>query len=330
MKSKGVSLLIVLVLSWVFSADTFSVKKVDEEEITLKYDIKDDLLRIVLQTTTDRYVQNAKVRSTYSLVKIQFPGDFILNTPTDTGGRFEYSKKLSNLYLNVRDLKWIKILRLKSPPRLVIDAYLHGIEKERRQPEEVPEVEMPRPKGEIKTVVVDPGHGGTEIGIYSPGFVEKKVVLRVAWELSRRLKGTRAYLTRTSDRRVSLMKRILFGRAKDPDIFISLHLTTTNSVNIFTASERYLRDKEPLLLSASQMRYLQESKKLARALGEELQNVLGIEVRYLEAPLPVLTHMDSPAVLIELPSGEFFEYNLKNIKEIAEAIKRGMERYESS
>jgi N-acetylmuramoyl-L-alanine amidase len=306
--------------------------KAEAEEITLRYSHQEETVRIVLQTETERYVDKAKVRSSYSLIKIEFPGDFVLKEAPRGVTTFEFSKKGTSLYLNIKNLKWIKVLRLKSPPRLVIDAYLYG-----KLPEAppAPSVEkevpaQPRVKERLKRIVIDPGHGGTDIGIFSPTFAEKKVVLKIARKLKRLLSDRKVYLTRTDDRYMGIMDRVFYIRKKKADLLISMHITMSNYISIYTVSKRYFKDKNPYLLSSSQYNYADESMELSRLLGEHLRKELNLNVYYREMLLPLLSYVNCPAILIELPSGDFFEYNQKNIKRLAEAIRKGIMDYEGS
>lgn len=79
---------------------------------------------------------------------------------------------------------------------------------------------------QIKTIVIDPGHGGKDPGAISRyGTREKDIVLDISKRLKRNLekKGLTVYLTRNNDRFISLSKRTLFANNKNADLFISMH-----------------------------------------------------------------------------------------------------------
>ncbi len=320
------------------------------EEVLLRHGLKDDVLRIVLQTQTDRYVTRAKVYSTYSLVKVEFPGEFTLQPEGVDYDRFEFNKKGNNLYLNIRNLRWIKLIRLKSPPRLVIDAYLKRIE-EPSKPETVrPERESPPVKAEgegtgtekapekkgqikkIKIILIDPGHGGRQLGNYSSNYNEKSLTLRVGRTLRYMLRrrGYRVYMTRTDDSTVSLMKRIFYIKKRHPHLMISFHLSTSNNFVIYTESEQNIGDEQRYLFRYSQQRHLQESKALSKAIGEALLKSFNINVLYRQMDIPILAYTDAPAVIVELPNPEFFQYKRKNIGEIAKTILKAITDYEQN
>ncbi|NOX20387.1 MAG: N-acetylmuramoyl-L-alanine amidase [Nitrospirae bacterium] len=325
------------------------------EDIQLRYSMQNGFLRIVLQTETDRYVKRAKVYSTYSLVKVEFPGEFTLNAVKIDYEKFEYTKKGRNLYLNIKDLKWIKLLRLKSPPRLVIDAYLNmQLQEPKLKPEQKKEqlqqVKPSRPeekalqgqrpqqppgrKGHVKfkRIVIDPGHGGHNLGLYSSRYNEKTIALRVGRTVRYffRKKGRRVYITRADDRYVSLFRRILYIKKRKPDLMISIHMTTSNNFAIYTAAEHQLHDEQKYLFRYSQQPHLKESRALARQIGEKLYEKFNINVLYRSMDVPILAYTDAPAVVIELPGAEFFEYTKQNIIDIARTIIEAVEAYEQS
>ncbi len=315
------------------------------EEIQLRYSLKDNTLRIVLQAQTDRYISKAKVYSTYSLVKVEFPGEFTLLPEKVNYDRFEYNKKGKNLYLNIKDLRWVKLLRLKSPPRLVIDAYLKSlVEKpvkpavpEKKPPEEQEKALPPQKKAQpgrlkIKTLVIDPGHGGRNLGIYTSHYSEKSIVLRVARTLRYLLRKQRrrVYMTRTSDRYVSIIRRIMYIRKRHPDLMISIHMTTSNNFVIYTEPTIQLSREESLLFRHSQQGFIKDSEKIARAIGDALLQRFNVGVLYRKMDIPVISYTEAPALIIELPGAEFFDYTRKNIHDIADTISKAIVSYEQS
>jgi N-acetylmuramoyl-L-alanine amidase len=78
----------------------------------------------------------------------------------------------------------------------------------------------------VRTVIVDPGHGGMDPGaIGLGGLREKDVTLQLAKSLAPKLrsKGFHVVTTRDSDRTVSLEERTAIAEASNGDIFVSLH-----------------------------------------------------------------------------------------------------------
>ena len=74
-------------------------------------------------------------------------------------------------------------------------------------------------------VMIDPGHGGREVGAVAHGLKESQVNLQVAGELQRALaaKGLNAALTRTGDYRVPIATRAAIIKAAHPKLFVSVH-----------------------------------------------------------------------------------------------------------
>ena len=77
-------------------------------------------------------------------------------------------------------------------------------------------------------IVIDPGHGGKEHGTHSPkGIPEKIFNLQIAKILVRALRAmplrANIYLTRSTDKFISLKDRVNFARKKKCNLFISIH-----------------------------------------------------------------------------------------------------------
>jgi len=76
------------------------------------------------------------------------------------------------------------------------------------------------------TVVIDPGHGGADLGAVSPhGLPEKDANLRLAKAVARALEthGFRVVMTRTNDVAVALYDRPKVAHAAGADAFVSIH-----------------------------------------------------------------------------------------------------------
>ena len=75
-------------------------------------------------------------------------------------------------------------------------------------------------------VVLDPGHGGTEVGAVGPeGTRESDLNLAVAEETARllRLQGASVVLTRENDHNVTTRARGVLAASLDPALFVSIH-----------------------------------------------------------------------------------------------------------
>jgi N-acetylmuramoyl-L-alanine amidase len=82
----------------------------------------------------------------------------------------------------------------------------------------------------VRTIVIDPGHGGIDPGATGrQGLKEKDVVLDIARRLRAKLSGSgdyRVLLTREDDRKVFLKERVAFAKDNHADLFISIHINS--------------------------------------------------------------------------------------------------------
>ncbi len=99
----------------------------------------------------------------------------------------------------------------------------------------------------LRTVVIDPGHGGIDAGaIGVSNTLEKAVVLAFSLELAEQLRATGRYnvvLTRADDTFLSLGERVDIARAHRADIFLSIHADvfeqpSVRGIAVYTVSER--------------------------------------------------------------------------------------------
>lgn len=82
---------------------------------------------------------------------------------------------------------------------------------------------------DVKTIVLDAGHGGTDPGALSAdGLVEKKIAFDIADRLRARLSGGlfHVVMTRDGDETVSLRERARRARSAGGDVFVSIHLNS--------------------------------------------------------------------------------------------------------
>ena len=186
-----------------------------------------------------------------------------------------------------------------------------------------------QPVSVLRTVTIDPGHGGDDVGARGAnGEVEKDLTLAVARRLKALIEGRlgiRVLMTREDDRRIPLNERIALANNNKADVFISLHANASprpaaGGASIYVAEfdardktqttltpERVpvfgggLRDIELVLWDFAQSRHIEQSAELARIVEESLRGRVGVEVRPVDrAPFRVLESANMPAVLIEM------------------------------
>jgi N-acetylmuramoyl-L-alanine amidase len=79
----------------------------------------------------------------------------------------------------------------------------------------------------VRTIVLDPGHGGAQLGTVAPGgLVEKDLALDISERLRERLVAARyrVLMTRDRDTAVELQDRAAAANAAGGDLFVSVHL----------------------------------------------------------------------------------------------------------
>lgn len=83
----------------------------------------------------------------------------------------------------------------------------------------------------IRTIVIDPGHGGSETGAIGPsGVQEKELTLQISRELANRLAqrlGVRTVLTRSADANIPHDTRTSIANQNKADLFVSVHLNSS-------------------------------------------------------------------------------------------------------
>ncbi|MEM9290744.1 MAG: N-acetylmuramoyl-L-alanine amidase [Acidobacteriota bacterium] len=224
---------------------------------------------------------------------------------------------------------------LEAPYRLVFDIY--AAEPSAGGEVATQEIARPRRRDGVHTIVIDPGHGGTETGAIGPSGVEEKdLTLVLAQALKRRLESrlpVKVVLTRSDDSNLPLEARTSIANQNKADLFISLHLNSAYGASAHGA-ETYilsstatdaraadfaevenrsageavvsdsgdpLYDLQLILWDLSQSHHLSESLSFASLVQEELNGALGLRDRGVkQAPFRVLMGASMPSVLVEL------------------------------
>jgi len=83
----------------------------------------------------------------------------------------------------------------------------------------------------VRTVVIDPGHGGRDPGAMHNGVVEQNINLDVAKRLRTILEkqGYKVLMTRDRNKWLSLGERVRFGKRSQGDLFISIHVNAAEN-----------------------------------------------------------------------------------------------------
>jgi N-acetylmuramoyl-L-alanine amidase len=221
---------------------------------------------------------------------------------------------------------------LDNPFRLVFDVH----RKSAAQVPVGPSAAAADLRASTRTIVIDPGHGGTETGAIGPGGVtEKELTLVLARDLEARLTQRlqlRVVLTRNDDAKLPLDARTAIANQNKADLFVSLHLNSSLGAGAHGAETYFLssqatdvraeneataenlggaapaaaagqetQDLQMILWDLAQSHHLAESQRFAGLVQAELNQALELKDRGVkQAPFRVLMGAAMPAVLVEL------------------------------
>lgn len=175
--------------------------------------------------------------------------------------------------------------------------------------------------GKIFHIVIDPGHGGNDLGATRDSFVESRIVLQIALKVKEQLEKQgdfRITLTRENDAGVTLKNRVQLANEMQADLFVSLHANTSTSEYV-NGMEFYFNSPAPKapesrepLVPVTNMDVIEKIKSdflfyektekslmLTRAFHErsaesEQKSIIK------RAPFYVIDHTFMPSILIEL------------------------------
>ena len=139
-----------------------------------------------------------------------------------------------------------------------------------------------------KVIVLDPGHGGIDYGAIRSGINEKDINTSVAIKTAAilRSKGYKVYMTRDEDKTFSLQERVDFAEEIKPDIFVSIHVNSSQGTTATGLETHYYHD-------------------YSIQLGKFVQNAMK---KYINSPdrglqkskFYVINHTTMPAILVEI------------------------------
>ena len=181
--------------------------------------------RVIIELKDATLGNNAKAK----LEEKEFPGEVTVTQPRS---------RTVQVSLNLQHLSHYKLLPLTDPPRLVFDVFKETsgdgrLDRAQGTPGAngaAPGiVTVPRAfRPTIKTIVIDPGHGGKDPGaVGRRGTLEKRITLKVGLYLRDLIKkrlGKKVLMTRGRDVFVELEDRANFANKHDADLFISIHV----------------------------------------------------------------------------------------------------------
>ncbi|CAB1072349.1 N-acetylmuramoyl-L-alanine amidase (EC [Olavius algarvensis Delta 1 endosymbiont] len=256
----------------------------------------------------------------------------------------QYTGDSVRVVIDIKSFKTYKVFSLKDPFRIVIDVWGTSRNKKSRPQ---PPVRTTKKSDKLPTsalakqlalgvsrIIIDPGHGGRDYGApgYLKGVHEKKVVLQIARRLAKMIRKElkyEVYLTRDSDKFLTLEERTAIANTKSADLFISIHTNShkdrraygieTYFLNLATdddairvaamenaTSTKNISDLQTILSDLMQNAKINESSRLAGFVQTSVVRHLKTK-RYSrirdkgvkQAPFYVLLGAQMPAILVE-------------------------------
>ncbi|MBI4532316.1 MAG: N-acetylmuramoyl-L-alanine amidase [Candidatus Melainabacteria bacterium] len=174
-----------------------------------------------------------------------------------------------------------------------------------------------------KTIVVDAGHGGKDSGATRGGIEEKNLCLAIVLKLKQRLldQGIRVIMIRDKDVFVELDDRVKMTNQAHPDIFVSVHINSSNN-SVSRGIEVYY--------------YTRQSERLSWCIYRALVSGLRVVGRGVHKEgFRVIKHVTAPAVLAEVgyttntPERTLLA-DSKYQERIAEAVVAGINQFFAS
>ena len=196
----------------------------------------------------------------------------------------------------------------------------------------------------VRTVVLDPGHGGEDSGAVGAQRVcEKKVALDIAGRVAARLQdsGVVVRMTRSGDRALTLSERSRSARRWGADLFVSVHLNSSRNGDA-SGLETYIvpaagyastSSTRPEVRACDGNRFNAQNALLAYYLHRGLLSTAHVPDRGIKrARFEVLTEAPCPAALVEcgFVSNRGEASRLRNAEyrsTLADGIARGILTY---
>jgi N-acetylmuramoyl-L-alanine amidase len=301
--------------------------------LKLKSNLSKDSLRIVLQGP-ESILTRAIVNQKSERIMVTIP-DTVFTIQQDKEGVVYRKKSGDTVVFYPGNFRRLKVFTLKNPYRLVMDVYMTGRIYDQKRPDIKGDKKEPEGAFMIRTIIIDPGHGGYDNGIVMDNYSEKNIVLDIAQKLGALLESetTQTILTRTIDQYMSQKERVSLANIREPDIFLTLHVGNHSNITLYfpVISEDLSDVSSQYLFNRGQVGYMEESTLLLKAMKEALVAEFGDEMVVVR-PLPysVLSRVQAAAVMIELPSFEDASYIKEFRVAVATSIYKGLYIYEES
>jgi len=262
----------------------------------------------------------------------------------------QYKNDTTRVVLDFLSMQEYKVFPLENPYRIVIDVYSPDgsapvqsstksvAKKTTKNSKYRPPSGSKSQAGDlleqlgltVRTIMLDPGHGGKDPGAVANGLREKDINLRFAKIVGAKLKekGFKVHYTRTTDKFIRLEQRTAMANVKKADLFLSIHCNASRSRSVNgleTYSLNLAKSKDAVRIAArenavdprsiSDLQFIltdlmvNSKIKESRDLAKDVQSSTLSRVRRKwklkskgtrEAPFYVLMGAKMPSVLVEL------------------------------
>jgi N-acetylmuramoyl-L-alanine amidase len=261
-----------------------------------------------------------------------------------------YSLDSVRVVVDIKNYNNYKIFSLREPNRIVVDIWgrqLSPADDEEHEPVNQnagggnPSIDGLIGTGDftrqfalgVKTIVIDPGHGGMDRGApgYKKGVYEKDIVLAIGKQLAEKIKTEikcNVVLTRSTDKFLTLEERTNIANKNRADLFISIHTNASRSHKAYgietyflnlakdrdavsvaarenATSEKNISDLQTILDSLMRNTKINESSKLAKYVQGSIYSELRKKYSLIknkgvkQAPFYVLIGARMPSILVE-------------------------------
>lgn len=172
----------------------------------------------------------------------------------------------------------------------------------------------------IKTIIVDAGHGGSDVGATREGIYEKDLTLDMSKRLAAILKkkGYNVLMVRDSDVFVSLKDRVDFANTNKGDLFVSIHVNSSVTPEGNGLETHYFTDV---------------SYDFAKTVHKEFASAINSKDRGLfKSKFYVINHTECPSILVETgfisnPDERKALLTPERKQKTAEAVAHGILKY---
>ncbi|MFO0751823.1 MAG: N-acetylmuramoyl-L-alanine amidase [Thermodesulfovibrionales bacterium] len=309
--------------------------------VTVRIGKHTDRTRVVFEAS-EEYIQRVSVTMAgENSVKVDFRAPLTFRNPQkgvlkgkdpyELAGGIRLTVLEGGCTLTADGLEDIDVTKLSAPPRLVVDMFIGQGHVPSHSPALTPAGGgegghqqadlLPAPDGaelRIDSIVLDAGHGGSDSGALCGKAAEKDVALQFAKDIAAALgkRGKKVFLTRTADQGLTLRERIRASNQKSPGIFFSIHMSCRSGFALYRAGKR--------TGGAADAEGRDAADLISQVLAHSLKDEFKLDVAQERLPLQVISGVNAPALLIELPDPGTFRYEGKNRERLVALLLRAM------